>query len=76
MVIDWTEDEVAIIDKLIFNMMWKNKPAKIKKNNIIGDYYIGGLRYPELKSRIDYLLLKVRHCFCLKLAVYRCIIDA
>ena len=41
-------DMLKKIDKLILAFIWGNKPAKIKKNTLIGNYGSGGLKMPDI----------------------------
>ena len=36
------------IDKVLFNFLWGKKPSKIKRETIIADYSLGGLRMPDI----------------------------
>ena len=36
------------LDKLIFNFLWHDKPAKIKRETIIAESFDGGLKMPDV----------------------------
>ena len=38
------------INKLLFNFLWNNKPARIKRSTIINDIENGGLKMPDIYS--------------------------
>lgn len=50
-------DQIIIdhINDVMFNFLWSNKPSKIKKSTVIGEYEIGGLKMVNIKACIDAL---------------------
>ena len=46
------EDIMKDINSILFNFLWDGKPDKIKRRTVIADYKEGGIRMPDIKSRI------------------------
>ena len=47
------DETLKIINNLIFQFLWSNKPAKIKKESIIAEIDDGGLKIPDIYSIHD-----------------------
>ena len=41
------------VDKLLYSFIWNNKPAKIKKKTLIGQYEQGGLKAPHFRAMVN-----------------------
>ena len=52
------DDIISKVKSMLYKFVWDNKPDKIKRNTLIGDYNQGGLKMPDIKSLITALLAK------------------
>lgn len=66
------------VDKLLFNFLWDNKPAKVKRSTIIRQISKGGLKMPEFSTKVkSWKCLWVKRAdLSLNNSVWMTIIDA
>jgi hypothetical protein len=49
------EEKIKEIEDMLYKFLWDNKPDKIKRDTLIGTYEDGGLKMPDLMSKIKSL---------------------
>jgi hypothetical protein len=49
------EEKIKEIEDMLYKFLWDNKPDKIKRATLIGKYEDGGLKMPDLESKIKSL---------------------
>ena len=52
------DETISKVESILYKFVSDNKPDKIKRNTLIGDYNQGGLKMPDIKSLRTTLLAK------------------
>ena len=55
-VLSISDEIISKVESMLYKCVWDNKPVKIKRNTLIGDYNQGGLKMPDIKSLSTALL--------------------